>query len=41
MISKPIRKILKEVSIFSSLEEEELLALENISTIKQYKNIKY
>lgn len=41
MISKPIHKILKEVSIFSSLEEEELLALENISTIKQYKNIKY
>lgn len=37
MIHKPTHKILQEVSIFSSLGEDELLALEKISTIQAYK----
>lgn len=37
MITKPIHEILQEVSIFSSLGKNELLALEKISKIQQYK----
>ena len=37
MKSKSINTILREVSMFSSLKEEELKALENISNIYEYK----